>query len=349
MRAMLRSPSVAAAGDHQRLVALDRAPSRRAAPAQLQRRQRLHQAEAGREVVGDDARRHARGRRRATQLDAGRPRGSGSRSSAPGRRRRSRRRSPGARGRASRSSARPRRRVASHADDGGVGALRARALCASSRACAALAAARGAGAPVPGAADRGSQQRAERRAPGTTPQRGHAALAGRRLVMAACSVLDRVASMIRAPQAACRAGAFCSDGVSAAERRLAAPVADHQAAAEHAAEVGEVGDARIASRRRPSSSSSAPYSATSVLAPSSGSAENSSMIMRFGNIIANASSRPNRPPDAPTVGYGEPISGVTTSCASAAASARSPRRTAGSASGPRAARARSRTSTGRAC
>jgi hypothetical protein len=44
-----------------------------------------------------------------------------------------------------------------------------------------------------------------------------------------------------------------------------------------------------------------------------------SRMIRFGKIIAKASSRPNRPPDAPTVGAPEPSTALTSSWVSAAA------------------------------
>lgn len=43
-------------------------------------------------------------------------------------------------------------------------------------------------------------------------------------------------------------------------------------------------------------------------------------MMRFGKTIAKASSKPNRPPEAPTVGTVEPSTALTTSCVTAAAS-----------------------------
>ena len=46
----------------------------------------------------------------------------------------------------------------------------------------------------------------------------------------------------------------------------------------------------------------------------------SSITVRFGNSMPNASRSPNSPPEAPTVGYGEPISQVTSNCATAALS-----------------------------
>jgi hypothetical protein len=67
----------------------------------------------------------------------------------------------------------------------------------------------------------------------------------------------------------------------------------------------------------PSSSSSAPNTATNTLA-FIGIGGNSGMMMRFGNSMPKPSSSPNSAPDAPTVGTGEPISAVHSSWTAAA-------------------------------
>ena len=81
---------------------------------------------------------------------------------------------------------------------------------------------------------------------------------------------------------------------------------------------GRSGRRRNSSRRRPGRARCMPYSATRYFA-FIGMTKKSRMV-RFGKIIANASSRPNRPPEAPTVGAAEPSRALTISCVSAAAS-----------------------------
>ena len=223
-------------------------PRRRAAPASMRSgASACTQAEAGGQVVGDDARRHAPAvagdevdlvgledevadrQHQAVVADQDA-------------------RALRARGRASRSSGHPRRRRPA--------GRRPRRWRAPAPPCAPRG---GRGSRAPASPCR----RAARQRPGAAAHSATAAARSARPAAPAATVAravrtggrpsDRAGfmrpprctrSMSRLHEACARQGYFPDARPSApAERRLAAPVADHQQAAEHAAEVGEVGHA----------------------------------------------------------------------------------------------------------